>query len=104
MLIGAVATWLGDVGVVSADVFVTARGARVDLPAIADLSCAQMRDVLDAIDSTGYRGPSPKPEDPADMPLLAYEHRLSDRYFSHCLHSRVMQSRPEEAFRNGYRP
>lgn len=87
---------------VRAEVFVTARGARVMLPAIGSLDCVEMRNVLVAIDGTGYRGTGPEPLDPADRRLLEYENRLSSRYYQTCVHGSVRAGSPPDVFARGY--
>lgn len=54
-------------------------GRTIHLPMLGELDCASAQDVLNRIDSTGYRpiGPS-APEDPKDRALYEYEGRVSD--------------------------
>lgn len=85
-----------------AEIFVTATGQRVMLPAISTLDCRQMRNVLVAIDATGYRGSGPEPFDPADRRLLDYENRLSSLYYQNCVHRSVRAGSPPNAFAGGY--
>jgi hypothetical protein len=64
--------------------FVTARGQRVETPAIATLGCPDMERVLAGIDATGYRKGKRLPYDRADMALFEYEHRLAEIHFERC--------------------
>jgi hypothetical protein len=64
--------------------FVTARGHRVETPAIATLGCPDMERVLAGIDATGYRKGKRHPYDHADMALFEYEHRLAETHFERC--------------------
>lgn len=59
-------------------------GRTLELPTLGEIDCAQAREVLNRIDSTGYRpiGPS-APEHPKDRALYDYEGRVSDKA-RHC--------------------
>lgn len=100
LLLVGLATLHGGAG--AADPFVTAGGRQVALPAMEFLTCAEMRQVLRAIDETGYRGFGPEPIDPADSQLFDYENRLSGLYYETCVHGAVRQGRPPDAFARGY--
>jgi hypothetical protein len=88
--------------------FVTARGHRVETPAIETLDCPRMERVLAAIDATGYRK-GKRPHDRADMALFDYEHRLATTHFERCGRDDAPpspgaegESRDHGAFRGGY--
>lgn len=87
---------------VRAEIFVTAKGARVLLPAIATLNCSEMRSVLVAIDAIGYRGTDPEPFDDADRHLLDYENRLSSLYYQTCVHGSMRARSRPDVFARGY--
>jgi hypothetical protein len=80
----------------------TAQGVAVETPAIASLDCPAMRRVLDAIDSSGYRGLRPEPLDAADRALLDYEHRLSAQYYATCVSALTRSLQSSTAFTHGF--
>jgi hypothetical protein len=89
--------------------FVTARGHRVETPAIGVLDCAGIERVLARIDATGYRKGKRLPYDRADMALFEYEHRLAEAHFARCGHDNTPpspssdgNSRDHDAFGGGY--
>ncbi len=82
--------------------FVTAAGVLVETPAIAELDCARMRAVLDAIDASGYRRDAPTPVDAADMALFDYEHTLSVAFYADCVQPSARDAEPQAAFSTGY--
>ena len=84
--------------------YVTAAGVRVATPALQSLDCAGMRSVLDAIDASGYRGQAPYPADPADSALMEYENRVSESYYTRCVHAQAERAPAARAFGQGYRP
>lgn len=67
------------------ETYVTAGGVALRTPPIAEIGCAEMEAVLDAIDASGYRGGAPRPKDDADMALLSYEDRLSRAFYARCV-------------------
>lgn len=81
----------------------TAQGVSVETPAIASLDCTGMRRVLDAIDSSGYRGMMPEPFDAGDRALLDYEHRLSAQYYASCVSALTRSLQSSTAFTHGFR-
>jgi hypothetical protein len=85
----------------AAGTFITASGVKVPMPEIVSLNCAEMEDVLAAIDASGYRGAARRPHDEADAPLLEYENRLARTHFQRCA---SLKSGPasESAFARGY--
>lgn len=102
VLAAAATLWLGagPLSPANADerLFVTATGAQVETPPITDLSCGQMRQVLKMIDATGYRTGRARPFDPADEPLLNYEHALSTAHFESCARGNPIRFREGFSF------
>ncbi|MFN3615938.1 MAG: hypothetical protein ACK4WC_15445 [Rubrimonas sp.] len=82
--------------------FVTSGGVRVHMPPVAELNCAQMLDVLVAIDGSGYRGVASVPGDAADAKLLAYENRVSRRYYADCVNAPGSLHGADGAFAYGF--
>jgi hypothetical protein len=82
--------------------FVTAKGVTVATPPVPSLDCEGMRRVLDAIDSSGYRGARPESVDPRDRGLLDYENRLSGVYYQRCVHPAIRAQPLFNAFNRGY--
>lgn len=82
--------------------FTTSRGVQVHMPPVAELSCAQMLDVLVAIDGSGYRGVASAPGDAADARLLAYENRVSRRYYADCVNAPGSLYGADGAFAYGF--
>jgi hypothetical protein len=82
--------------------FVTAKGVTVATPPVPSLDCDGMRRVLDAIDSSGYRGARPESVDPRDRDLLDYENRLSGVYYQRCVHPAIRAQPLFNAFNRGY--
>ena len=82
--------------------FLTAQGVRVPTPAIGALDCAGMLRVLTAIDGSGYRGVASRPGDIADEALLAYENRLSRRYYAECVNAPTAMGAAAAAFSFGF--
>lgn len=80
----------------------TAQGVAVATPAIASLDCPAMRAVLDAIDSSGYRGTRPEPLHSADRALLDYEHRLSTQYYARCVSALTRSLQATTPFSYGF--
>lgn len=85
----------------AAGTFITASGMKVPMPDIPSLDCAEMLDVLAAIDASGYRGAARRPHDEADAPLLDYENRLARTHFQRCV-SVNGGAAAESAFARGY--
>lgn len=84
------------------DWFVTSTGVRVPTPAVGALDCGQMLQVLVAIDGSGYRGVAWTPVDKADAQLLAYEDRLSRRYYAECVNAPAAMTGATGAFSYGF--
>lgn len=101
LMIAVFALWRG--GALADDGWVvTANGVRVPTPPIFALDCRGMRDVLDAIDASGYRGTHPTPEEPADMGLFDYENRLSRVFFTSCMRVEPSAGAVEAPFARGF--
>lgn len=64
--------------------FRTAAGHDVPMPAIGELDCRQMAIILEQIDASGYRPGNPNLIDPADRPLFNYEGQLSAAHYESC--------------------
>lgn len=75
-------------GVVAAQtqVFTTSNGFRLELPVVNGLDdCAQIQDIMDRIDATGYRTGHPSTvSDPEDQLLVEYEDALSVQRYRRC--------------------
>lgn len=84
--------------------FVTAKGVKVETPPVPSLDCEGMRRVLEAIDSSGYRGARPESVDPRDRDLLDYENRVSGLYYQTCVHPAIRTQPLFNAFNRGYDP
>ena len=85
LLFLALALWTPAAAASAGERHVTADGVTLRTPAVESIGCAEMRDVLDAIDASGYRDGVPKPRSEADMSLLAYENRLSRAFYARCV-------------------
>lgn len=87
----------------TAEEFVTSAGAHIRLEAVERMPCGQLRDKLQEIDQTGYRGLRPAPLDERDLRLLNYETQVSMRYYSGCA-DRRLQLDASDALRRGFDP
>lgn len=74
--------------------FTLSTGVVIQLPPVEALDCVAKREMLDAIDRTGYRRGGPIPNDAADMTLLDYENRVSRSYYLECVRGEVLRRRP----------
>jgi hypothetical protein len=82
--------------------FTTSGGVRIATPPVADLDCAGLRSVLNAIDRSGYRGATATPVDSADAQLLHYEDRVSRRFYIDCVNAPGAMADGGGAFGYGY--
>lgn len=64
--------------------FTTSSGKTIDTPYIDTLDCDALSSLLVAIDLTDYRRGQSEPANPADKPLLKYEHRVSSARYTRC--------------------
>lgn len=65
--------------------FTTSTGHQLELPPVATLSCAELDTVLTRITGTNYRPiGQPRPLDPKDNDLFAYEDAASVRWQENC--------------------
>lgn len=82
--------------------FTTSDGVAVQLDSVAKMECGALRDKLDEIDATGYRGQSPTPHDSADQPLFIYEHKVARALYTRCARD-MSGSEVSGVLRRGFR-
>jgi hypothetical protein len=82
--------------------FTTTGGVRVRTPAVAELDCAGLREVLGGIDRSGYRGATAAPVNSDDVTLLQYENRVSRRYYADCVNAAGALADGGGAFSHGF--
>jgi hypothetical protein len=78
-------------------------GQIIDTPPVSGMDCPALSEKLSEIDVTGYRGSSPTPRNPADLPLLAYEEKVATAFFRGCVMRALGEKQPSVAFTEGYR-
>lgn len=81
---------------------VTQAGIEIAMPAIATMSCFEMRRALDRIDQSGYRGNGLLMEDHPDFPLFVYEDRLASSFYLDCTLRRSKIAQPTDVFSRGF--
>ncbi|MEM6440517.1 MAG: hypothetical protein AAF763_12585 [Pseudomonadota bacterium] len=101
--LAAVAAGPADAAAEDAPIARLSTGHEIVMQPARSLDCRALAAKLAEIDATGYRGARPEPRNPADMPLLLYENRVSNQYYSRCMRMQERAPDGDHLFRGGFR-